>query len=174
MCCKLIGSILVVAGGVILGCYIAINKKKRLYELIQLERIVAALEAEIKYHHALIYEACSNVSDRFGFPYCDWLDSISSKLIDKEGDRSFESIWEDAAVKLYNISHLKKEDLNELLEVGRALGYLDISTREKGLELEKERIHNLIETENMELAGRMKLSIVLCSLGGILLVILFI
>lgn len=69
---------------------------------------------------------------------------------------------------------MTKEDVKELYLVGQTLGYPDIKSMEMGLELQKENIHNKIQALDGVLANNMKVSVILGTLGGILLVVILI
>jgi stage III sporulation protein AB len=164
--------VLVITGAALMGINYALSRKKRLEELKILEWVVSSLEDEIRYHHALIYEACINTSMRFGQPFSGWLALVGDELVKGAGENNFQEIWNNSLRFLNENSHMKSSDIDELRETGRILGYLDIEAQERGMELEKERIHNIILRESGEISGKMKISVVLGFMVGILLVVL--
>lgn len=184
MYCKLAGAVCVVAAGFCLGMYLALSMQKRVRELRELERTVHILEGEIRYHHAILYEACQNTAYRCGQPFSEWMSSLYEDLYadaynvdaelkgaSEEMDR-FICLWDGSLQKLYRISHLTKNDMDLVKAVGRCLGYPDIEAQQQGFQLECEHIHMCMLHAEQELGNKMKLSIILATLGGILLVIM--
>ena len=162
---------MVIAGGIALGVMAALSMRKRVEELRQLERIIGYMESEIRYKHALLQEAIESVSGKVYFPFDSWLDKLSV-ILKQDRERGFPEIWEDSLQELRGLSHLKKDDVKYLISLGQVLGYLDVSAQQRGMELEKENIHNLIVGLDKELANNMKVSIIMGTLGGIFLVLL--
>ena len=60
---------MILAGGILLGIWIAMSMKKRVDELKQIERIINYLEGEIRYKNSLLGEACIAASLRCGQPF---------------------------------------------------------------------------------------------------------
>lgn len=194
-----------IVSGAMLGVKIAILMKKRVSELREMERTVHILEGEIRYHHAVLGEACKNAAPRCGQPFSDWLKELHQSLVreDEEnvvrawdwsgdaeeevsekmraeadvhgGDRMGDNltcIWERSLETLYPISHLTRRDMEHLRALGRCIGYLDIEAQEGGFKLECENIHACMLRAEGELANKMKLSVILTTLCGILIVIM--
>ncbi len=184
MYCKLAGALCIIVAGFSLGMYLALSMQKRVRELRELERTIHILEGEIRYHHAILYEACQNTAYRCGQPFSEWMSSLYADLyadaydVDTEfhGDEQemdrFICLWNSSLEKLYRISHLTKNDMELVKAVGRCLGYLDIETQQQGFSLECEHIHMCMLRAEQELGNKMKLSVILATLGGILLVIM--
>lgn len=170
-----------------LGIKVAVEMGKRVEQLREIERIMNYLEGEITYRHSLLAEACLRASDRTKEPFCNWLSIIAEKtenqteeIFDEEftdeenGTTSFSDIWEDSIDYLQNESCLTKKDIKELLAFGQALGYLDINTQQMGMHLEKEQLHTRIQRLSEELTNKMKISVILGTLGGIFIVVMLI
>lgn len=197
----MIGAVCVIVSGAMLGVKIAILMKKRVSELREMERTVHILEGEIRYHHAVLGEACKNAALRCGQPFSDWLKELYRSLAQEneeravrewdwsgdageevsaetgwhEGDRMGDNltcIWERSLEALYPMSHLTRRDMEHLRALGRCIGYLDIEAQESGFKLECENIHTCMLRAEGELANKMKLSVILATLCGILIVIM--
>lgn len=147
--------------------------KKRVDELRELERLINYIEGEIRYRHSILSQACLNAGSKTGQPFKEWLCGLS-KTVEEDCDRGFIDIWEDSLKYLKSKSCLNKEDMERLYDLGRTLGYLDIESQKQGLMLEKENIHNVIQRLDKSLAGNMKLSVVLGTLGGIFIVVILV
>ena len=161
---------MILAGGILLGLWIAMSMKKRVDELKQIERIINYLEGEIRYKNSLLGEACIAASLRCGQPFKLWLEKIASEL-ENDYAYSFSDIWEKSIEELRDKSHLRKTDIIELVAVGQTLGYLDVKAQQMGMALEKENIHNTIKSLESGLANNMKIAVILGTLGGIFLVV---
>lgn len=155
-----------------LGIKIALMMKKRVDQLREVERIVNYIEGEIRYKHSILKEACINASLKCGQPFSDWLNNLGDRLELSDSGEGFAEIWFDSLNILYEKSLLSKRDINEIKSLGQTLGYLDIRSQEMGLKLEKENIHEQLVKSDRELTNRMKISVILGTLGGIFIVIM--
>ena len=164
---------MILTGGPALGVYFAVSMKKRVEELRQIERIMNYLEAEIRYKNSLMKEAFYSASIRYGQPFNAWLRKMSI-MLSEESDKDFSLIWQISLNELKDATHLKNDDIREISNFGQALGYPDIRSMEKGIELEKENIHNCISGLDKDLMENMKVSVILGIMGGIFLVILLV
>lgn len=155
-----------------LGIMSAWSMRKRVEQLRELERIINYLEGEISYRHSILSEACMNASLKCGQPFNIWLSNLSTNLESGDSDEGFEKIWSEALTILDTGSALKKEDIEVIKNMGHTLGYLDIRSQEMGLALEKENIHERAVRNARELSERMRVSVIMGTLGGILIVIM--
>lgn len=155
-----------------LGVGIAVMMKRRFEQLKEVERIINYIEGEIRYKHSILKEACINASEKCRQPFCDWLSNLGDRLEISDKGESFADIWSESLAMLYDSSLLNRKDINEINSLGQTLGYLDIRSQEMGLKLEKENIHNRLVQLDRELMNRMKISVILGTLGGIFIVIM--
>ncbi len=167
-----------------LGIRLAHNMKGRINQLRELERIINYLEGEIRYKHSLLGEACFNVAGKCGQPFQNWLESLSNGLISGgEGGEFFSEdyiqgdfcrIWSESLSILRDSSLLHISDLEEINNIGQALGQTDIETKKNSLMLEKDIIHQRIEALSADLSSKMRNTIILFFLGGLMTVIVLI
>ncbi len=167
-----------------LGVRLAFNMKKRIVQLREIERIINYLEGEIRYKNSLLGEACFNIALKCGQPFRAWLtylgkdlsehkEEVDSFKVDFEQD-DFGRIWTDSLKILKENSGLNSSDLQELDNLGQALSQTDIQTKERSLMLEKDIIHGRIENLSVDLNSRMRSTIILFFLGGLMTVIVLI
>lgn len=187
----MIGAVCVIVSGFVLGMKIALLMQKRVSELREMERTVHVLEGEIRYHHAILSEACRNAASRCRQPYSDWLMQLHRILTQESREKAVDTqawnpdmdmnenmvdnltyIWESSLERLYSASHLTRRDMEHLRALGRCIGYLDIEAQEGGFKLECENIHACMLRAEGELANKMKLSVILTTLCGIMIVIM--
>jgi len=161
-----------VIGGAWFGLIVAGTMKLRVKQLRELERIIHYLEGEIRYKHAVLYEACINSSYKCGQPFDKWLYELGISLKEQQKDERFDKLWAGSLDELLDATYLKNSDLEELYNLGQTLGYLDIKAQEHGLALEKENMHIKIKGLSEELTNKMKISVIMGILGAIFIVIL--
>lgn len=87
---------------------------------------------------------------------------------------SFVSIWIKSLDYIRENTKFKGNDIHIMESLGQALGYLDINTQQMSLKLEQENLQSIIRQADMELANKMKVSVVMGTLGGMMIVILLI
>ena len=85
--------------------------------------------------------------------------------------KDFYTIWCKSLTILCENTQLSFQDITNLYDVGKALGYLDIESQQMNLALERERLHGTILELDKDLNSRMKNAVVMCFLGGLLTVI---
>ncbi len=156
--------------------------KGRINQLREIERIINYLEGEIRYKHSLLGEACLNVAAKCGQPFTHWLVSLGNQLTDNEevnlsydfAQKDFFQIWSKSLLILRKTSLLNSSDFEELENIGQALSQTDIQTKENSLMVEKNIIHQRIEALNSDVNNKMRSTIILFFLGGLMTVIVLI
>lgn len=157
-----------------LGFCIANNMRLRVKQLKELERIILFLEGEIRVRHAILGEAFLFASKKCGQPFNEWLMFLSDSLSDVNCVSDFNTIWNGSLAILRDKSKLNKSDLSIVENIGQTLGYLDIRAMEQGLLLERENIKDVVKTSLCELPNRVRISIILGILGGVLVILILI
>ena len=161
-----------------MGIKLAGLMKGRILALREIERIIGYLEGELRYRHSTLGEALYSVSRKCATPYSAWLtqlgkavDGQAEEFKDKTSYQDFYTIWCKSLDALRGSTLLNSRDINQLRDVGKALGYLDIESQQMNLNLEKELIHSTVLELDKDIGARMKNAIVLSFLGGIMTVI---
>lgn len=172
------GAVLVIAGSMAMGIKLAGLMKGRIVALREIERIIGYLEGELRCKHSTLGEALYSVSLKSTDAYRSWLNQLVKavdgqvvELKDKASYEDFYSIWCRSLDTLKAHTLLNTRDINQLRDVGKALGYLDIESQQMNLNMEKELIHNTVLELDKDIGARMKNAIVLSFLGGIMTVI---
>lgn len=163
---------MVVFGCLLLGTYIGMLYKKRLEELRELERIINFIKGEIKYKHSILCEAFFNASQRCKSPFDLWLLDLNEKLKSNNKEQDFSVIWEESLSYLKNSACLKAIDYKELIAVGQALANQDIVSQERALSYEQEIIHSRVSELDKGISDKIRISVVLSTLGGVLIVVM--
>ena len=106
---KLIGALLVIAGGIGMGFSYRQEMQDRLYHTKMLHRIIELLESEIGYSKATLPEACGNVASRLPKPYIDGLEKVREIMNSNRG-LTFLFVWKQEMGKsLTDITIGKRE-----------------------------------------------------------------
>ncbi len=172
---KISGCIMVLGGSIILGLKMSVKMSKRICELRELERILGMLEGELRFRKNPMAQCFNNISGRCMDAFGRWL-SYMSKLL-SGGCDSFMEVWREGMEMLKVMRYdarisLTVEDIEELEYIGQALLENHTDSQLNALLLEKTALKNKITGLANELQDRKKVTISLCSLGGIMLVIL--
>ncbi len=152
--------------------------KGRILALREIERIIGYLEGELRCKHSTLGEALYSVSRKSTAPYSTWLNQLGKavdgqaiEFKDKASYEDFFTMWCKSLELLKVSTLLNTRDINQLCDVGKALGYLDIESQQMNLNMEKELIHSTVLELDKDIGARMKNAIVLSFLGGIMTVI---
>ena len=71
-------------------------------------------------------------------------------------------------------TYLKKVDMENLKELGKTLGFLDVKMQLAGIDMEIEELDSKIKVMREELPGKQKTALTLAGLGGVMLAMLLI
>lgn len=170
---KIIGSLLIIMACSGYGFSKGKEYKKHLDELDELRRIVLMFESEISYSKMPLGELAGRISRKVDNPYKKWLGRLSFSL-SKEANESLSEIWKREAEILLTELSLKKEEQEDLKNLGIQIGNFNIQMQENSFRWYAMQL----EEQRMKLAGEVSEKQRLCnSLGvltGIFLVILLI
>lgn len=156
-----------------LGFTVVSAMKKRVFELQEIERVIGYIEGELRYNHALLYEAvmkCSQKADKCLKP---WLDNLCKSLTAlSANDLSVNEIWQRELSYLLEDTYLMESDIELLKNFGQAFGYLDVCAQENAIKLEKDRYHQELVCLSGKLKEKTKLVLYMSVLSGLGLVII--
>ncbi len=161
---KVIGSIMVIVVCTALGFEKSRGLQMHLNSLEELKKIFTLLKSEIQYVKAPFSEVFAKLSKKMDGIYKDWLLYVSEQL-EKREKETLHEVWNASVYEYLKDSKLTKEELEELCDVGRTLGYIDT------LELYLNQLDYSIETTREELKSKKKLYQSMGIMCGIFLVI---
>lgn len=161
---KIVGSVMVIAVCTALGFEKSRELQMHLNSLEELQKLFTLLKTEIQYTKAPFGEVCLKLSKKMEGTYKDWLLYVSHQLEKRERETLHE-VWKTSVYEYLKDSRLTKEELEELCEVGRTLGYIET------LELYLNQLDFSIETTREELKTKKKLYQSMGIMCGIFLVI---
>ncbi len=141
--------------------------KLHLKELENLKRIFYMFRGELQYTRATYEDIFEKIGDKVDDSIGGWLKELVERLHQKDG-KSFEDIWRISIEQELKESYLKKEDLEELLRLGRTLDHFE------NIDLFIEQLEYKIQTTREAYKTKGKLYKSFGIMGGVFLVILFI
>lgn len=162
---KWIGSILILVASSGIGISQSKELEKHLDELEELQRIFYMLKSELQYTRAPFPEVFERIGKKAKMPYGFWLQKLSERLREK-GTGSFWEIWCNSIAEGVQETHLKREELDELKDVGKNLEYTE------NLDLYIEQMEYRIVHTREAYETKRKLYRSMGIMGGIFLVIL--
>lgn len=139
--------------------------KKHLAELEEIQKTFLLLKGELTYTKAPFAVLFLKVSKKIKSPYKEWMEQLFARL-NSRNRTSFWQTWCESIDEDLKGSRLKKEELEELKEVGKNLEYVE------HLELFTEQMDYRIKHTREEYRSKRKLCQSMGIMGGVFLVIL--
>lgn len=161
---KVIGSIIVIVTCTAFGFEKSKEIQLHLDSLGELKKLFTLLRSEIQYTKAPFEEVFLKLSKKTSGIYREWLIYISQKLQKRE-EESLHEVWITAIYKYLGDCKLTKDELEELCNVGKTLGYIET------MDLYLTQLDFSIETTREELKSKKKLYQSMGIMCGIFLVI---
>ena len=168
---KLIGGLLVICSCGALGFYFSSELTNRIRDLTQLKKFLLLLRGDIRYTNTPLPEAVQVLSKRHDGTYKKFLENISKRLLELNGE-SFATIWKEGVEHDLLHTSLVKEDYALLNELGESIGYLDKNMQINTLDLYIEQIEATIEGLSKTVKEKTQLYNSLGIMGGIFITII--
>lgn len=150
---KLLGAVLVITASAGIGYMTGLDYQKYLEELRYLKMIMLQIKGEIGYTRGALFEVTGRTARRIREPYSSWLSNMS-KVLEARSENSFSRIWTSCIETDLKQTRLKKEDIEDLKQMGVNLGYLDTSMQLGMLELYMERLELKIQQVQSDVASK--------------------
>lgn len=173
MCCRIVGIIFVLGGGVAIGIKLAYRHKKRVSELLQLEHSLIYIAGELKYRHLVLADIFGQAATRSAKAFSKWLLTLQ-EVFGTSNELSAQKIWGKALEELELNTSLSNSDIAILESVGYLLGSVDLDTQIREFQIITEQLHDVRVQAEHNLANKIKVTVSLCSVAAILLVIIFV
>ena len=138
-----------------------------LKELENMKQIFHMIRGQLKYTRGTFEDVFEEIGDKVDGSMGKWLKELGKRLYQKDG-KSFEDIWKISIERELKESHLRKEDLDKLLRLGRNLDHFE------NIDLFIEQLEYKIQTTREAYKTKGKLYKSFGIMGGVFLVILFI
>ena len=95
-----------------------------LSSLEELKKIFTLLKSEVQYTKSPFAEVFLKLSKKMNGVYRDWLLYVSGQLEKRERE-TLHDVWKISVYEYLKDSKLTREELEELCDVGRTLGYIE-------------------------------------------------
>lgn len=170
---KIIGVIIVILAswGYGSGLIQRLNQHKE--QLFCLEEMIDMFLGEIQYGKMPLQEACLQIGNRMKSPFKEALYSIEQQISEKKYE-SFESIWHQQFQKKEKEFFFTEQEKNVLYGVGNNLGYLDVDTQVRHLQLYKKEVGSLLEQMEKTAKEKKKVYRSVSLMVGAMVILLFI
>ena len=168
---KIAGAVLVNFSCSALGYSKSIHMTRRLQQLREIEKMVFLILGEITYRREALPEALGTVAYRLPEPLAGFLKEVSEAAGQYQG-ACFQEIFREKAKTYLSGTALCPKDLEEFLQLGAYLGYLDITMQKNTITLYLEQLKREMENLQREMPAKQKLYRSMGTLGGIFLAIM--
>ncbi|HIX29171.1 MAG TPA: stage III sporulation protein AB [Candidatus Blautia stercoravium] len=168
---KIAGTVLVVFSCSALGYSKSIHMTRRLQQLREIEKMVFLILGEITYRREALPEVLCTVAYRMPEPLSGFLKEVSEAAGLYQG-ACFQEIFREKAKTYLSGTALCQKDLEEFLQLGEYLGYLDITMQKNTIALYLEQLKREMENLQREMPAKQKLYRSMGTLGGIFLAIM--
>lgn len=125
-------------------------------QLKQIQKMVSMLEREISYGILTLPEALLHTAKRMEEPFHSFLQYTARQTKNKM-EQSFAQIWETAIANTLQESNLTSIDKDELKELGKYLGYLDVAMQKQMLQLYENELEVRVQEAADSLEKKKKL-----------------
>lgn len=146
---------------------------RRLGQLREVEKMVLLLLGEITYRKEALPEALLRVSEKIRQPFSDFLKEVSHTASLYQGER-FSGIFREQTEKYLKNCGMSTQDLEEFIQLGEYLGYMDITLQKNTTALYLEQLKKEREELVREMPVKRKLYQSMGVLLGIFLAILLV
>lgn len=169
---KAAGLFLLFSGCFSLGIGKSRGLKKRLELLRELKKLLLLLSGEIRCAKTPLPEAFRKIGRKAEDPFGTFFQKVAEELTG-EGRKLPETAFY-RQMKLLKESPLTPEDRSFLLDLGKDLGYPDLSVQLETLKLFEENLEELIKKAAADYRGKAKVYRYLGALAGLFLVVFLI
>lgn len=162
---KWVGCLLILIASTGFGISQSEELKKHLEQLEELKKLFYLIRSELEYTKAPFAEVFEKLEYKVASPFREWLLCMRGKLEGRQRG-TFWEIWSSTITEKLTKSKLKKEELEDLRNVGKNLEYIE------NLDLYIEQLEYKIKQIRQSYQSKRKLCRSLGIMGGIFLVIL--
>ena len=167
---KIIGYIFILAGCSGMGIWYSMRMQQKVWHLREMIRILDMMVSEIDYGRSTLPECCEWIKERAAQPY----KGIFQKVCENSGHEN--GLHFGTVSREIMEQELRKFTLGEEKEVFircfSDVGYADEWLQRKNMERGKDRLQEMLDTEEEDLKKRSKLAVSLGTMSGILLVLI--
>lgn len=168
---KLPGMILVVFSCAALGWNQSMAIENRLRQLREIEKLVHLMLGEMTYRKEALPEVLLNISKKAAPPFDEFFREAAQQAGLYQGER-FSDIFRKQAEKSLKKSNLTAKELEEFIQLGEYLGWLDMDMQRNTMTLYLEQLKGDILALSGEIPVRQKLCRSIGVMAGVFLAII--
>ena len=168
---KGMGCLLTVAGCIGLGLWYRQQFTERLHHIRILLNILDMMMSQVRYHKAMLPECCHYLSQRLEEPYKSAFSSLQDTFCRDTGE-NYGKLFYGEMAKCFDKVVLGKEEKTIFLEFTKSCGYEDAGLQINSMEQYRERLKQLLNRLEEEVAGKGRMAMGLSVLGGLLLIVI--
>ncbi|EOC99761.1 stage III sporulation protein SpoIIIAB [Caldisalinibacter kiritimatiensis] len=142
---KIVASLMIISSCTLIGYFLGMTYSKRVENLILLQNCIRILETEIVYSATPLPEAFNNVYLKGNKKVSYVFNDIKKYLIQNKDATVFD-VFVSVSKTLSDELHLKKEDIEIILSLGRVIGNSDRLDQQKHFKM----IHTQLENQCKE------------------------
>lgn len=173
MMLKLAGAVLVIGSGSMIGYCKSREYRARIKDLEMLKTIICLMRGEMMYSMLPLKDICAKLGRKTNPPYCQWMKKLEKEL-ECKGEKMLAEIWKKATEEKLNRLSLKKEEKEELMELGAQIGSVDLNTQEKILQWYSLRLEEYRRKGEEEIKENTRICNCLGVAAGIVITILLV
>lgn len=168
---KLLGIVLIVFSCTAMGWNQSMAIEKRLRELREIEKLVHLMLGEITYRKEALPEVLFHTSKRAAPPFDVFLREVAEQASLYQGE-CFSGIFRNKAEECLKNSNLTAKELEEFIQLGGYLGWLDIDMQKNTMTLYLEQVKADILKLSGEIPAKQKMCKSMGVMAGIFLAII--
>lgn len=165
------GCLLVIGAATLMGVAKASDIREQYAQMQRLERIICALQGEMRYARAHLGEIFERLGHREEEPYQSWLLELSRRM-DEKREGTFGELWSQSIAASLRTSRLPGRELERLESLGSQLGSADLTLQIRTLELYLEQLSQAMEERRGQMRTKVRLCHCLGVMGGIFTAVL--
>ena len=168
---KLMGILFVMCGCIGLGLFYSSRVLEQYQTLLRLKKALLLLEGEIRYGVKTFPEAMRDVGAKSRGCIGAFFSSVGETM-EAEEKRELYEIWKASMAATLSKGALKREELQNLDELGKTAGYLDAKMQMDAIMLTIKRLDHSIHRLEGEKKDKVRLYNMLGVMGGVFITIM--
>ena len=168
---KLIGILLVLGGCIGMGLYESYYVNARYQHGLAWKKALICLRGEVEYARTPLPEAFQVVGQKNAGKVGKFFVSLSEKLFEADTGQ-MDEFWQECLDKTFEKKDLLSEDRGIVNDMGKTLGYLDVTMQVNTINLYLERLQQSLALQEREKKEKIRLYNLLGVSGGVFIALM--
>ena len=165
-----VGAVMVFISSTLVGYYLSLRNDFRATDLHELKRALVILKSEIEFAVNVLPLAFENIASKTQGDVSRFFKAVAVELALNSGT-VIAQIWQQKAEVELRISNLLPEDIEQVVQFGKTLGYLDTSLQLRGIDILIQYINKTITELEVESTKNKRMLRSLGVIGGLVVVV---